>query len=141
VVQKFARCLPNSILQSSESKSLRTQQALYLFARTTCLISLILDPSSRKRSIGHIFLISQMSLETQQRSLIRCYCLYQGGNQSIHIKLYRAYHQATFCLRAVVKWAARFGGGQETVEDDSSPGRPPKAGRLIKMTFREIRSK
>jgi hypothetical protein len=68
-----------------------------------------------------------MPLKVQKRWIIRYYCLHDYGNPSIHAKLGRRYHEAALCLRAVEKWAARFRGGQETVKDDSKPGRPPKS--------------
>jgi hypothetical protein len=126
VVQKFVQCIPNSILQSRELKSLRTQQALYLFFRITFLISLTHNPSSGKRYIGRTFPISQMFLNVQQRSVIRYDCLREYNNQSIHTEFCCVYHEAAFYPQAVEKWAVRFRWGQETVEDDSRPGRPPK---------------
>jgi hypothetical protein len=126
MVQQFVRCLPNSILQSRESKSLRIKQAIYLFSRTTFLISFTHDPSSRKWSIGRTFLISTLFLKVQQHSIIRYYCLHGSSNQLIDTKLCRVYHEAVLCLWAVEKWAARFRGRQETVEDDSRHGLHPK---------------
>jgi hypothetical protein len=47
-------------------------------------------------------------------------------NAQIVTKLEQGYHQDGLRLRAVEKWAARFGAGRETVEDDERLGRPPQ---------------
>jgi hypothetical protein len=65
-----------------------------------------------------------MSLNVQQRSVIRYYCLIGKTNATIVEKLIKAYHGEAFHIRAVEKWAARFRGGQTTVEDESRSGRP-----------------
>jgi histone-lysine N-methyltransferase SETMAR len=65
-----------------------------------------------------------MSLLLQQRSVVRYYCLRLKSNREILAKLQLAYHEDALCLRAVEKWAARFRAGQETVDDETRPGRP-----------------
>jgi hypothetical protein len=46
------------------------------------------------------------------------------SNQTILAKLQLAYHEDALCLRVVEKWIARFRAGQETVDDETWPGRP-----------------
>jgi histone-lysine N-methyltransferase SETMAR len=67
-----------------------------------------------------------MSILMQQRSVIRYFVLCQKSNQQIIAKLVKGYGQDALSLRSVQKWAARFRAGQEDVEDDERPGRPPQ---------------
>jgi hypothetical protein len=73
-----------------------------------------------------MFTISRMTLQFQQRSVIRYYCLHGNTNAQIVTKLEQDYHQDALRLRDVEKWAARFRAGRETVEDDERPGMPPQ---------------
>jgi hypothetical protein len=72
------------------------------------------------------FITLIMSVLFQQRSVIRYYCLRGKTNIQIVTKLVQGYHQDALHLRAVQKWAARFGAGRETVEDNEKPGRSPQ---------------
>jgi transposase len=68
-----------------------------------------------------------MTLKMQQRSVVRYYCLLGKTNRQICAKLAKGYGREALHERAVERWAARFRDGQETVEDNDRPGRPPKS--------------
>jgi transposase len=72
------------------------------------------------------FNISKMELKIQRRSVIRYYCLRGKTNSQICASLTKRDGRDALRMRAVVKWAARFRDGQETLEDDDRAGRPPK---------------
>jgi histone-lysine N-methyltransferase SETMAR len=67
-----------------------------------------------------------MTFLSQQRSVIRYYCLRGKTNAQIVTKLEQGYHQDALSLRAVENWAATFRAGRETVEDDEGLGRHPQ---------------
>jgi transposase len=67
-----------------------------------------------------------MTLLFRERSVIRHYYLRGKTNAQIVTKLDQGYHQDASRLRTIEKWAARFRPGQETVEDDERPERPPQ---------------
>jgi hypothetical protein len=58
--------------------------------------------------------------------MIRYYCLRGKTNTQIVTTLEQCYHQGALHLLTVEKWAARFGAGRETVDDDERPGRRPQ---------------